>query len=47
VAIVANVRAVMAELAAIPILAGRVAEGSLKIVGGEYDLATGAVDLAG
>jgi carbonic anhydrase len=47
VAIVANVRAVLAELAAIPILAGRVAEGSLKIVGGEYDLATGAVDLAG
>jgi carbonic anhydrase len=46
-AILANVRAVMDGLAAVPIIGARVAEGSLRIVGGEYDLATGAVDLAG
>jgi carbonic anhydrase len=46
-AILANVEAVMATLGAVPVIAARVAAGSLKIVGGEYDLATGAVDLAG
>ena len=46
-AVLANVRAVMDRLGAIPIIAGRVADGSLKIVGGKYDLATGAVDLDG
>ena len=46
-AILANVEAVVSTLGAVPIIAERVAAGSLRIVGGEYDLATGAVRLTG
>lgn len=44
-AIAANVEAVVAALSAVPIIRARVADGSLKVVGGEYQLASGAVEL--
>ncbi len=44
-AIAANVNSVVASLSAVPILADRIANGSLKVIGGEYHLATGAVEL--
>lgn len=46
-AIAANVEAVVASLGAVPIIAERVAAGSLKVAGGEYDLASGAVNFVG
>jgi len=44
-AIAANVEAVVAALSGVPIIRARVADGSLKVVGGEYQLASGAVEL--
>lgn len=44
-AVAANVRAVVASLSAVPIIRDRVEAGTLKVVGGEYQLASGAVEL--
>ena len=40
-----NVRLIVAKLAADPRLSAMIASGSLKIVGGVYDLDTGKVEL--
>jgi carbonic anhydrase len=44
-AIACNVKSVVATLSAVPIIRDRVTNGSLRIVGGEYQLASGAVEL--
>jgi len=44
-AVIANVEAVVAKLSAVPIVRERLDAGSLKVVGGEYQLASGAVEL--
>jgi carbonic anhydrase len=44
-AIAANVEAVVAKLSGVPILRERLAAGSRKVVGGEYQLDSGAVEL--
>jgi carbonic anhydrase len=44
-AIARNVQAVVETIVAVPIIRDRVSAGSLKVVGGEYQLASGAVEL--
>jgi carbonic anhydrase len=44
-AVARNVQAVVETIVAVPIIGDRVAAGSLKVVGGEYQLASGAVEL--